>query len=397
VTTARRSRPPNREPADAETGSGEAERIVEVALGARTYRILVGRGLLAGLGARLAGILTRPRVLLVTEERVAAYHLPAVEHALRAAGIAVESLILPAGEETKSFAHLEDLCRDLIRRGLERSDLLLALGGGVIGDLVGFAAAILLRGIDFVQLPTTLLAQVDSSVGGKTAIDVPEGKNLVGAFHQPRLVVADSDLLRTLPRREMRAGYAEVVKYGLLGDRAFFDWLQAEGAAVIAGEAAALQQAVARSCRAKAAIVAEDEREAGKRALLNLGHTFGHALEAAVGYDGRLLHGEAVSIGMRLAFDLSARLGLCAAGEARLVREHLDRLGLPTGAGLLAESALNARQLLALMQRDKKVAAGRINFVLARAIGDAFVSGDVDPAEVEALLDDWLRAERLGL
>ncbi|MBC6416553.1 MAG: 3-dehydroquinate synthase [Rhodospirillales bacterium] len=394
-----RSRSPDEESPNAETvpGSGGAEQIVEVALGARTYEILVGRGLLAGLGARLAGILTRPRVLLVTEERVAAHHLPAVERALRAAGIAVESLILPAGEATKSFARLEDLCRDLIRRGLERSDLLLALGGGVIGDLVGFAAAILLRGIDFVQVPTTLLAQVDSSVGGKTAIDVPEGKNLVGAFHQPRLVVADSDLLRTLPRREMRAGYAEVVKYGLLGDRAFFDWLQAEGAAVIAGEAAALQQAVARSCQAKAAIVAEDEQEAGKRALLNLGHTFGHALEAAAGYDGRLLHGEAVSIGMRLAFDLSARLGICAAGEARLVREHLDRLGLPTGSGLLAQAALTARQLLAVMQRDKKVAAGRISFVLARAIGDAFVSEAVDPAEVEALLDDWLRAGRLGL
>ncbi len=375
------------------TTDGSAVESLSVALGARSYDILVGRALFQRMAQDVAPMLRRPRVFLVTEERVAAHHLSAARAALEGQGIAVESLILPPGEASKSFHQLEQLCRELISRGLERSDLLIALGGGVVGDLVGFAAAVLLRGVAFVQVPSTLLAQVDSSVGGKTAIDIPEGKNLIGAFHQPRLVVADCALLDTLPDREMRAGYAEVVKYGFLGDRGFFDWLEQEGEAVLARRPAALQEAVLRSCAAKAGVVARDEQEAGERALLNLGHTFGHALEAAVGYDDRLLHGEAVSLGMRLAFDLSARLGLCDPAEASTVRAHLSRLGLPTEASFLADVPLSGRQLVGLMQRDKKVAAGRITFVLARSIGEAFLAHDVNTDDVETLLDDWLAGD----
>ncbi len=365
---------------------------VTVALGGRPYDILVGPGLIDGLPDRLAPLLKRPRVFLVTEERVAALHLERVAAALERGGLQVERIVLPAGEATKSFQHLEQFCREVISRQLERSDLLLALGGGVIGDLVGFAAAILLRGVGFVQIPTTLLAQVDSSVGGKTAIDIPEGKNLVGAFHQPRLVVADSDLLATLSARELRAGYAEVVKYGLLGDLAFFEWLERHGAELLAGDEVALNHAVVTSCEAKAGVVARDELEAGERALLNLGHTFGHALEAAVGYGDRLLHGEGVSIGLGLAFALSAELGFCTRQEAVRVERHLDRLGMPTKASFLETDGLSAKQLVGLMMRDKKVADGRITFILARAIGEAFIARDIDLARVEALLDSWLAA-----
>ncbi|GAB5467133.1 MAG: 3-dehydroquinate synthase [Rhodospirillales bacterium] len=375
-----------------QSGQGAAPTRVTVALSGAPYDILVGPGLVAGLAEALQPFLARPRLFLVTEERVAALHLPAVRAALEEAGIAVEVLILPPGEASKSFAQLEALCRQLIDLQIERSDLLVALGGGVVGDLVGFAAAILLRGIDFIQLPTTLLAQVDSSVGGKTAIDIPEGKNLIGAFHQPRLVVADSDFLASLPARELRAGYAEVVKYGLLGDADFFAWLEEAGAAVLAGEGAALRHAVVVSCQAKAGIVARDELEAGERALLNLGHTFAHALETTQGYDGALLHGEAVSMGMVLAFQLSARLGLCDREAARTVERHLTSLGLPTTAAGLRCEGLSGAGLLALMQRDKKVSAGRVTFVLARGIGQAFLAKDVEPARVEALLDDWLAA-----
>ncbi len=363
---------------------------LRVELGPRAYDIFVGAELFEHLALEIRGLLSRPKVFVITEERVAAQHLQSLEAALRAQDILAESLVLPPGESSKSFAQLETLCRDLIGRGLERSDLLLALGGGVIGDLVGFSAAILLRGIGFVQIPSTLLAQVDSSVGGKTAIDIPEGKNLIGAFHQPRLVLADTALLSTLPDREMRAGYAEVVKYGFLGDRAFFEWLEGAGAAVLDRQQAALQKAVVRSCEAKAAIVARDEQEAGDRALLNLGHTFGHALEAAVGYNDRLLHGEGVSLGMGLAFDLSVRLGLCDPAEAIRAKAHLEALGLPTKARFLEGVPLNARHLVDLMQRDKKVAGGRITFILVRAIGEAFVARDVDPGDVVDLLEDWL-------
>ncbi len=376
--------------AEADATDEMAVRCLRVDLGSRAYDILVGTGLLDRMAEEVGGLARRRKVFLVSEARVADHHLAPVTAALEARGLAVESLVLPPGESSKSFSQLERICRDLIGLGLERSDLLLALGGGVVGDLVGFAAAILLRGVGFVQLPTTLLAQVDSSVGGKTAIDIPEGKNLVGAFHQPRLVVADTDFLQTLPEREMRAGYAEVVKYGFLGDRAFFDWLQTAGAAVLRREEWALQEAVLRSCEAKAAIVVRDEQEAGERALLNLGHTFAHALEAAVGFDERLLHGEAVSLGMRLAFDLSVRLGHCDAEEARLATAHLRGLGLPTEARFLEGVALDAGQLVALMQRDKKVAAGRITFILVRSIGEAFVARDVDLVEVKSVLETWL-------
>ncbi len=365
---------------------------VTVALGGRPYDILVGQGLIDGLAEHLAPLLARPRVFLVTEERVAALHLDRAAAALERGGIQVEPIVLPAGESTKSFQHLEQLCREVISRQLERSDLLLALGGGVIGDLVGFAAAILLRGVGFVQLPTTLLAQVDSSVGGKTAIDIPEGKNLVGAFHQPQLVLADSDLLATLSTREMRAGYAEVLKYGLLGDLGFFEWLESHGSEVLAGDREALTHAVVTSCRAKAGVVARDELEAGERALLNLGHTFGHALEVAIGYGDQLLHGEAVSIGLGLAFRLSADLGLCTRQEAVRVERHLDQLGMPTKASFLETEGLSAKRLVALMGRDKKVEAGRITFILARAIGEAFIARDIDLAKVEVLLDAWLAA-----
>ncbi|MEQ8654611.1 MAG: 3-dehydroquinate synthase [Kiloniellales bacterium] len=370
--------------------SETAVQTLRVDLGARGYDILVGANLFDRLAEELASMTRGSKVFIVTEKRVAAHHLGALQSCLAGHGILAESLILPPGEGSKSFDQLERLCRDLIGRGLERSDLLLALGGGVIGDLVGFAAAILLRGIGFVQIPTTLLAQVDSSVGGKTAIDVPEGKNLIGAFHQPRLVVCDTALLSSLPDRDMRAGYGEVVKYGFLGDRAFFEWLEDNGGAVLDRQPAALREAVVRSCAAKAAIVARDEQEAGDRALLNLGHTFGHALEAAVGYDERLLHGEGVSLGMCLAFDLSMRLGLCKGEEAARARAHLQRLGLPTKASFLEGVPLNAQGLVQLMQRDKKVEAGRITFILVRAIGDAFVARDVDPGDVVGQLEDWL-------
>ncbi len=374
----------------------DAPQRLPVALGARSYDILVGEGLLATADRHLAPLLKRPRVVVVSDETVAALHLPTLTATLRAAGIAVESVVLPPGEQTKDFAHLERLCRRLVELGTERSDLLLALGGGVIGDLTGFAAAILLRGIGFVQLPTTLLAQVDSAVGGKTAIDLPEGKNLIGAFHQPRLVLADSGVLATLPRRELLAGYAEVVKYGLIDRPDFFAWLEQAGSALIAGDAAARRHAVLTSCAAKAAIVARDETESGDRALLNLGHTFGHALEAEVGFGDRLLHGEGVAIGMLLAFELSRDLGLCPAGDVERLRAHLRAIGLPDGEGPglggLLPPGLAPRRLLHHMGRDKKVEAGRITFILARGIGRAFVARDVDPAAVEALLAARLAA-----
>ncbi|HEX7970355.1 MAG TPA: 3-dehydroquinate synthase, partial [Stellaceae bacterium] len=284
-----------------------------------------------------------------------------------------------------SYRYLADTCDGLLAAGIERRDLVIALGGGVIGDLAGFAAATLLRGIDYVQVPTTLLAQVDSSVGGKTAIDTPQGKNLVGAFHQPLLVLADIDALATLPRRELLSGYAEVVKYGLIRDRGFYEWLEAHGAALLAGDAASRQEAVMRSCAAKAALVAADEREDGERALLNFGHTFGHALEVAGGFSDRLLHGEAVALGMQLAFDLSARLGLCPADTAARVRRHLAAMGLP---GEIAQAAggAPAAALLAHMQKDKKVKDGRITLILARDIGDAFICRDITPQALDTFL-----------
>ena len=368
-------------------------RRLTVALDRRGYDIVIGRGLLDQAGALLRPVLRAPRAIVVTDAHVATLHLPRLAAGLAAGGIAHQSIVLPAGEATKDFAHFAQMCQDILALGIERSTALVALGGGVVGDITGFAAATLLRGIDYVQVPTTLLSQVDSSVGGKTAIDTPQGKNLVGAFHQPVLVLADIDMLGTLPRRELLSGYAEVVKYGLIRDRAFYEWLEAQGPALLAGDAAALTETVLRSCAAKAAIVAADERESGERALLNFGHTFGHALEAASGFGQALLHGEAVAIGMQLAFDLSARLGLCRPEVAARVRRHLMAMGLPTEIAP-AGAALSAATLLAHMRKDKKVKDGRVTLILARDIGDAFISGDVAPPQLESFLADVVARRR---
>ncbi len=365
---------------------------LRVELGARGYDILVGEGLLATAGAHIAPLAGGRRVFVVTDENVAEAHLATLERALEDAGVAYEALVLPPGEGTKDFGHLESLTDRLLAMNLERRSLLVAFGGGVIGDLVGFAAAILLRGIDFIQIPTTLLAQVDSSVGGKTGINAPHGKNLVGCFHQPRLVLADTGVLQTLPRRELLAGYAEVVKYGLIGDAEFFHWLEDHGLAIIEGDRPARRHAILKSCAAKAAIVAEDEREAGARALLNLGHTFGHALEAEIGYDDRLLHGEAVAIGLVMAFDLSASLELCPARDAAAVRRHLAAVGLPTDLEAVPGVAWSAPALLGHMSRDKKVKDGRVTFVLARGIGQAYLADDVALGDVEAMLAGQIAA-----
>jgi 3-dehydroquinate synthase len=362
---------------------------IRVDLGDRSYDVRVGPGLIAAAAGEIAPLLARPRVAVVTDETVAALHLPALREALEAAGIAVAALALPPGEATKGWPHLAQTVEWLLAQKVERRDLVVALGGGVIGDLAGFAAAILRRGVRFVQLPTTLLAQVDSSVGGKTGINTAQGKNLVGAFHQPALVLADTGVLGTLPDRELRAGYGEVVKYGLLGDAAFFDRLEgALGAALLAGDPAARAEAVARSVAMKAGIVSRDETEEGERALLNLGHTFCHALEKATGYSDRLLHGEGVAIGCALAFDLSARLGLCAQEAPSRVRAHLAGLGLKTRLSDIPGDLPPAAALLDLMGQDKKVRDGRLRFVLARGIGAAFVAGDVPADQVLATLNN---------
>ncbi len=360
---------------------------VRVDLGARGYDILVGTGLLAAAGRHIRPLLLHPRVVVVTDSNVAPLYLAAVETALGEADIESTAITLPAGEQTKDFTHLETLAEGLLAGQVGRDTTLVALGGGVIGDLVGFAAAITMRGIDFVQIPTTLLAQVDSAVGGKTGINTRHGKNLVGAFHQPRLVLSDIATLDTLPERELLAGYAEVVKYGLIRDAAFFGWLEANGLRLRDGDKEARRHAVVTCCAAKAAIVAEDEREAGRRALLNLGHTFGHVLEAQSGFGDALLHGEAVAIGMVLAFDLSARLGLCRPADAERVRRHLSELGLPVGLRGLADRSWNADGLLAHMAQDKKVRGGKLGLVLVRGIGEAFVTRDVDAEDISAVLD----------
>ena len=365
---------------------------VRVDLGPRSYDIVVGPGLLDDAAAFIAPVLRGRDVVVVTDENVAPLHLAPVAASVAAAGLACRAVTVPAGEATKSFAGLQSLLDDLLTGGLERTTCLLALGGGVVGDLAGFAASVALRGIDFVQLPTTLLAQVDSSVGGKTGIDTPHGKNLVGAFHQPRLVLADTGALGPLPRRQWLAGYAEVVKYGLIDDADFFAWLEANGPAVLAGDEAVLQRAVVESCRAKARIVADDEREAGRRALLNLGHTFAHALEVETGFGDELMHGEAVAIGMVMAFELSAQLGLCPAADVARVRAHLSAVGLPTDIAGLKGGQWDVGRLLAHMARDKKVADGRLTFILTRGIGAAFVARDVDPSAVRDVLQEAIAA-----
>lgn len=357
---------------------------IPVALGARAYDVVVGEGLLAQAGARIAPLARR--LAVVTDANVAALHLDALMASLAGAGLRADAIVVAPGEAQKSFAGLEALANDLIAMGLERKDVIVAFGGGVIGDLAGFAAGIVKRGLDFVQIPTTLLAQVDSSVGGKTAIDTPHGKNLVGLFHQPRLVLADLSVLKTLPPREMRAGYAEIVKYGLIGDAGFYAWCEENAAALIAGDPAALAYAIARSVKAKAAIVAADERESGARALLNLGHTFAHALESHAGYDGALLHGEAVAAGARLAFSLSARLGHCAPADAGRVRAHLESVGFVTDLRKLPGAPYDPARLAMLMRADKKTEAGQLTLILARAIGAAFVQKAAPADAVAAFL-----------
>ncbi|MEX6726013.1 3-dehydroquinate synthase [Parapedomonas caeni] len=364
-----------------------SESRIEVDLGPNSYPILIGAGLLNRIGTLAAPWLPRGKTVIVTDKTIADLYLDRVIRTLAEAGITAEPIVLPSGEGTKSFAVLEQVVERLLELGIERKDAVIALGGGVIGDLVGFATAILRRGCAFIQVPTTLLSQVDSSVGGKTGINSRHGKNLVGAFHQPKLVVIDTDLLDTLHRRELLAGYAEVVKYGLINDADFFAWLEAHGEALLKGDAAGRTHAIAVSCQAKATVVEQDEFETrGLRALLNLGHTFGHALEAELGYSHRLLHGEGVAIGMVLAFELSVAMGLCPAADLARVRDHLRAVGLPTSPADIGLTASGAT-LVAHMRQDKKMDAGRLAFILTHGIGKAFVTKDVDLGQVEALLD----------
>jgi 3-dehydroquinate synthase len=363
------------------TKSGKVEKL-RVELGDRGYDILIGPGLIARAGAEILPLMRRRQAVIITDETVARHHLAPLRASLEEQGISQHAIVLPSGEATKDLAHFGRLVDDILACGIERGTMLVALGGGVVGDIAGFAAATLLRGIDFVQIPTTLLAQVDSSVGGKTAINTAAGKNLLGAFYQPRLVLADTDTLASLPRRELRAGYAETVKYGLIRDTAFFEWLETEGEAVCDLEPAAATRAILTSCRMKAAIVATDEREEGDRALLNFGHTFGHALEAETGFSDALLHGEAVALGMMLAFDFAVRLGIATGQDAYRVRRHLTAAGLPTGLSAIGLSSSAAERLVAHMGKDKKVRDGRITLILPRRIGDVFVMRD---ASAEAL------------
>ncbi|MEM7598866.1 MAG: 3-dehydroquinate synthase [Pseudomonadota bacterium] len=365
---------------------------VHVPLGDRAYDVLIGPGLLAQAGALIGPLLSRPRVAIVTDAQVGALHLQALLTGLAAEGISASHMSLPPGEATKSWPHFERTVEWLLAEKIERGDVVVALGGGVIGDLVGFAAAVLRRGVRFVQVPTSLLAQVDSSVGGKTGINAPHGKNLIGAFHQPSLVLADTDTLSTLEKRDFLAGYGEVVKYGLLGDAAFFEWLEAHGPALADGDEAARIHAVRRSVEMKAEIVVRDETEQGDRALLNLGHTFCHALEAATGYSNRLLHGEGVAIGCAMAFELSVRMGLCAQEEPSRVRAHLRDMKMKVDLSDIEGELPDANALLALMGQDKKVVDGTLRFILARGIGQAFVTADVDPAQVLEMLDNALAA-----
>ncbi len=366
---------------------------VHVNLPGREYDIQIGPALLGQAGAYVEPFGGRKHVAIVTDENVAALHLQTLQNGLRTAGLTSEALILPAGEATKSWPQLQRTCEWLLDQKVERGDVVIAFGGGVIGDLVGFAAAILRRGVRFVQIPTSLLAQVDSSVGGKTGINAPQGKNLIGAFHQPSLVLADTSLLGTLQPRDFLAGYGEVVKYGLLGNDTFFEWLEANGPAMAAGDMDARVQAVRIACQMKADIVQRDETEQGDRALLNLGHTFCHALEAATGYSDRLLHGEGVAIGCAMAFELSARMGLCSQESPSRVRAHLREMGMKTDLRDIDGELPDAAGLLALMGQDKKVVAGKLRFILARRIGDAFITSDVPPKAVLAVLSDAL-AER---
>ena len=371
------------------TPAPEAPKVreVPVELAARRYKIFIGEGLLAQAGERIRELAPRARCAIVTDETVAALHLPALQQSLTKAGVVHSAIVCPPGESTKSYAEFARVSDGLIGARIERGDLVIALGGGVIGDLAGFCAASLRRGVRFVQIPTTLLAQVDSSVGGKTGINSPLGKNLVGAFHQPSLVLADAEVLDTLSPREFRAGYAEVAKYGLIDDREFFEWLEANWRSVFDG-GPARHEAIAAACAAKARVVASDETEQGPRALLNLGHTFGHALEALAHYDSaKLVHGEGVAVGMACAFRFSRDLGLCTGQDVGRVESHLRTVGLPTRIGEIPDLGATPEMILAAMRQDKKVERGKLTFILARGIGESFIAKDVDEASVLSFLE----------
>ncbi|MGH1352508.1 MAG: 3-dehydroquinate synthase [Methyloligellaceae bacterium] len=364
-------------------------RTVSVELGERSYNIHIGSGLLAEAGTLCTNVLGKGKCAVVTDSNVANLHLAALESVLKEAGIYAGSIVVPAGEGSKSFSQLSDLSEQLLKLNVERGDAVIAFGGGMVGDLAGFAASILRRGVRMIQIPTSLLSQVDSSVGGKTGINTPQGKNLIGAFHQPSLVIADTNVLKTLSGREFASGYAEVVKYGLLGDADFFGWLEEYRPALFSDEGDAREKAIETSCLAKAAVVAEDEKEAGRRALLNLGHTFGHAIEAWAGYSGRVLHGEGVSIGMTMAFEFSERIGICSVGVTSRVEAHLRAAGLPTRiSDIPGEDYPTAEILRGLMQQDKKVKDGNLAFILVRDIGDAYVDSNVPMDKLQEFLID---------
>ena len=365
---------------------------IRVELADRAYDILIGENLLSNASTYLAPVLARPRIVIITDKTVSSLHLAPLRASLDGAGIQNDVIVVSPGEATKNFTQLQGVLNRLLDLRVERKDTILALGGGVVGDLAGFAAAILHRGVNFVQVPTTLLAQVDSSVGGKTAINAAQGKNLIGAFYQPKMVLSDVATLDSLPTRELRAGYGEVVKYGLIDDFSFFEWLEEHGSDVLSGNRAALCHAIAVSCRSKAAIVARDEREGGDRALLNLGHTFAHALEAESGYDGRLLHGEAVAIGLHMAFALSSELGLCPQQETDRLQRHLISTGLPATVDQIELKGLTPEIIMQHMRQDKKVTDGRLTFILARGIGRAFIENNVAEDAVTRMLKTILQS-----
>ena len=364
---------------------------IHIALPANSYDILIGRNLFTAAMAELLPFIENRQIILISDEQVGPLYLEKIENALTPHARSIHRALVPAGEASKSFACFEKLVNEILALNIDRRALIIAIGGGVVGDLAGYVAASLLRGIDFIQVPTSLLAQVDSSVGGKTGINTPAGKNLVGAFYQPKMVLADIEMLSSLPLRELKAGYAEIVKYGLLGDADFFDWLEVNGAELLAGNPDKLVEAVRISCQAKADIVARDEKETGQRALLNLGHTFAHALEAEAGYDGRLLHGEAVACGLRLAFGFSRHLGLCSGQDEMRVAGHLHGLGLPAALGDLPVIAdMSSAQIIAHMRKDKKTRDGKLTFILVEKIGKAFVEHEID----EQSLHDYLESCR---
>lgn len=367
---------------------------LHVPMGERSYDIFIGDGAISHAGSLIKHILRAPRAIIVTDENVAPNWLEPLKTSLNNADIETREIILPPGEHTKSMNHLEQLLDNLLENNIDRKTTLIALGGGVVGDLTGFAAAVVMRGVDFVQVPTTLLSQVDSSVGGKTGIDTRFGKNLIGAFHQPRVVITDTSTLDTLPMRERLCGYAEVIKYGVINDREFYDWLIENGQKVLDGNPAARREAVLRSCINKAGIVAADEREQGLRALLNLGHTFGHALEAQIGFEDKLKHGEAVAIGMIMALELSVRLAMASEADRDSLTEHLQTVGLPVDLKGLAGGNWTADALLDHMGRDKKTQDGKLTFILARAIGNSFVANDVDDIAVKGVLESFIADAR---